>query len=407
MGCLLVIRKLFRQLGHAFFLIIRNRNRTLLTVLGIILTTTLYTTSVLSMNNIALKDAYYYQDFPEGAIYIEKPVDKSTVEEFSEIFTDVPISVFQFGEELETEYTIIRNEQEEELKIQMIGVEIDYLSYAVPSLDVDDSLEQPQLISGRNFTESDYLIGNHVVHLYEATAQLLFGLENPIGQTIYIDGEDYVVVGLLQNTPDIIRVYANELTDPIQIYVPIELFPETTVYSKAILNFPLNTTTSIDRMVKDFFNANGISTTYNDVQYKIHIEMESTLALIDMILILLLILSSISIMVIMVFGIKERVFEFGIKRAVGASDGDITLQIGFEALILGVIGAVLGIGIGILLSFIISVYLISSYGMFVFNVDFLDLVNPFYYSLLFTLIFSFVPAIIATRINIVTALKTD
>lgn len=401
-----MISKLLRQLGHCFFLIIRNRNRSLLTVLGIILSTTLYTASVLSLNNIMEKEVHLYRGFPEGVIFIDRAIDFDELDSFSNIYDDVNIHPFYFSSEEQTEYQN-NNEYAEDLMIQRVGVNRDYLNCTLPSLDVDDSLEQTELIGGRLFTESDFITGNNVLHLYEATAKLLFGFEDPLGQIININGVEHIIIGILKDTPDVIRTYSSEIVEPLRVYVPMDNFSELSGYSKVILQFPNATSSQTDKEVKDFFKAASVSMTYNDIQRKVNFDIENTKETIDTVLILLLIISSISIMVIMVFGIKERVFEFGIKRAVGASDGDITLQIVIESLILGTIGALIGIGIGILLSFIISVYLISSFGMFIYSIDFIDLINPLYYSLLFTLIFSFIPAIVATRINIVTALKTD
>ena len=69
-----------------------------------------------------------------------------------------------------------------------------------------------------------------------------------------------------------------------------------------------------------------------------------------------LLIGGIGIMNIMLASVLERTKEIGIRRAMGARRADVLSQFLFEAVVLSVVGGILGIGVGFSLTKIISLY---------------------------------------------------
>ncbi len=69
-----------------------------------------------------------------------------------------------------------------------------------------------------------------------------------------------------------------------------------------------------------------------------------------------LLVGGIGIMNIMLASVMERIKEIGVRRSLGAREGDIVLQFLFEAVIISLIGGILGVGLGVVSAVLVSKY---------------------------------------------------
>ena len=119
-------------------------------------------------------------------------------------------------------------------------------------------------------------------------------------------------------------------------------------------------------------------------------------------------ISGLCIMNTMMFSVKERINEIGIRKAIGAFNSDIVTQFLFEGFIYGIISGVLGV---IISSWLLSVGFLALKDNFIgvdrIVISFETICLAITISILVGIIASLIPAIYASRIKISAALKFD
>ncbi len=115
-----------------------------------------------------------------------------------------------------------------------------------------------------------------------------------------------------------------------------------------------------------------------------------------------LLVGGIGIMNIMLASVLERIKEIGIRRSLGATVTDIQLQFLFEAVIISLLGGLLGIVIGVL-----SANFIAESAEIPTVVSFASIILSFGVAAVVGLVFGFFPARKAARQDPIKALRTD
>ena len=96
----------------------------------------------------------------------------------------------------------------------------------------------------------------------------------------------------------------------------------------------------------------------------------------------------------------ERTREIGIRMAVGATEGQVLMQFLVEAIVLSLIGGILGIGFGLLLG------AVGSYALNIgFYPDYRVIVASFVFSAFVGVVFGYFPARRAARLDPIEALR--
>ena len=115
-----------------------------------------------------------------------------------------------------------------------------------------------------------------------------------------------------------------------------------------------------------------------------------------------LLVGGIGIMNMMLVSVSERTKEIGLRKAMGADPGRIQMQFLIEAIFLSLLGGLIGVVLGLLLSFIVAMLLETG---FVFSASAVALGMGF--SMAVGVVFGWAPARKASRLSPIDALRSE
>ena len=224
---------------------------------------------------------------------------------------------------------------------------------------------------GRSFTAGDILHRARVCIIGSGLQTQLFGYKAPVGQILRLDNDLFTVVGVLQQRETLDKEMAPDydIDDYNRtIYIPFSVADRlrrggngqlqqivvhnlgrydmralSAVFSRAMRR--------LHHHVPDY----TLVLPHDLLKQKKQAQQTFNLVMVSIAGISLLI-GGIGIMNIMIATVLERRKEIGIRRAIGATQGDIKLQFMLEALVICLVGGLAGIAMGIVLALIISLY---------------------------------------------------
>lgn len=268
---------------------------------------------------------------------------------------------------------------------------------------------QPQI--GRFFSQDENLQRAKVVVIGQTVYDNLFTAgENPVGSQVKINRISFQVIGVLPkkggsgfgDRDDMVliplrtamyRVLGREKLGSIA--VQIASFPQMADAMDSIIAH-LRMRHKIRSGQEDDFNVMNMA----DIQDAIGSTTKTMRLLLGAIASISLIVGGIGIMNIMLVSVKERTREIGLRKALGAKNRDILIQFLVEAGVIGVFGGGLGIGLGALSSYGISLTL--EWPVIILP---MTVALAFGFSLFIGVFFGFWPARQASRLSPIEALR--
>ncbi len=226
------------------------------------------------------------------------------------------------------------------------------------------SVRDMKIANGRFFTQTEIDRKQKVVVLGSSLADSLFGTSDPIGQYVTVGTTKLAVIGvfakkgLVGNTDFDSRVYT-PITVVFQKFTPSEFarFLGNRVRMIYVKIDPKATLTDVTTQInllllrRHKISATGTADFTITTQQDIISTQESTTAAFRSLLAWVagvsLIVGGIGIMNIMLVSVTERTREIGIRQAVGATPADIRLQFLTEALMLSIVGGLIGTAVGV------------------------------------------------------------
>jgi putative ABC transport system permease protein len=221
---------------------------------------------------------------------------------------------------------------------------------------------------GRFFTEADLKHAAQVAVIGPDVAETLFPFRDPIGETIRIDGRAFSVIGVFERKGSFLGGGNNS-----HVAMPITTFdvmyPEVkngggdTIHIATVPRSPelydalIEQGTAVLRARRQLKpnqeNDFAVFTSQGQLDNFRQITGGVAAAMIVIAGIALLV-GGVGVMNIMLVNVTERTREIGLRKAIGATDGDIATQFLAEAVTLTAVGGALGIAIGIGLALVVK-----------------------------------------------------
>lgn len=308
---------------------------------------------------------------------------------------------------------------------QIIGVDTQYMS-----------VFNYRLTQGRGFDAQDYAQGRKVVLLDTAAVETLFQQEDPIGKTIEIRQEPFVVIGVFEQA----RAYQPVIQTEEEYYMymnngqaGVVLLPDTVwpvIYrydepqSVVVKARSTDDMTQAGKKTAEILNTNaglaaaeesaseGGENGTSQLLYKNEDLLDQAKQLQDLssatnqllvwIASISLLVGGIGVMNIMLVSVTERTREIGLKKALGAKKSRILAQFLTEAAVLTSLGGFLGIALGMVLARIIA---LMTQTMTVISVG--AILVSVIFSVVIGLVFGLLPSIKAANLSPIEALRYE
>jgi len=268
--------------------------------------------------------------------------------------------------------------------------------------------------SGRFITDSDFNSNSHVAVIGPDTIEELYGSSNYncLGETIRINGLNFTIVGIT-----VAKGSSGMGSSDSAIYIPLstgmkQLFGVSYITSLAIQAASSDVIIQAQNQVGYFLLARHKITDAANADFYIRSseEMLETVssvtgtftALLSGVAAISLVVGGIGIMNIMLVTVTERTREIGLRKALGAKRKTIVTQFLTESIILTFGGGIIGIIIGVIFSYIYSVFNSS-----IFTISFGSVMLAFLVSVGIGILFGWYPARKAASLQPIEALRYE
>ena len=279
------------------------------------------------------------------------------------------------------------------------------------------------LRSGRTFLQTDYDKFRKVALLDSNAADTLFPGKEPVGKTIEIGEEPFIVVGVVHQRDDFLPNIESldqfyEYYESVMgcVMIPSRCWPMAFKFDEPenviIKADSTDNMSTAGRAVEKVLNAGIDSSGSNSFQYKADDVMErvrnlqqlseSTNQQLIWIASISLLVGGIGVMNIMLVSVTERTKEIGLKKAIGARKKVILAQFLTEASVLTSIGGLIGVAAGIVLSRVVARVAGAPVAISVPAI-----VVSVLFSMMIGVVFGLLPSVKAANLNPIQALRSE
>ena len=290
-----------------------------------------------------------------------------------------------------------------------ISNEFDNLtSYVIGGTEDYKDFMMMEMLNGRFFSRYECANKENVVIIDNVMSNNLFGTEDSINREVYIGNSKklckYKVIGVIKHPSNIwemndsvvsfsiipISTYVKDFNKyPFfdYLYISLNNKKDMNIIGDSIINFLKikNNITKDIYKVENFLRSEDKINEINNLIIKI----------IRIIGYIFIVISGINITNVMLFSVNNRVNEIGLRKISGANKYDIFIQFITESSILSLVGGIIGVFLGSMVTFFLGRIINEN-----LNINFINLFRFLIISLITGVIFGLFPAIKACNINL-------
>ena len=267
-----------------------------------------------------------------------------------------------------------------------------------------DQIYNLEITRGRFFNQSEVSGGKMVAVIGETVRKELFPNQDPLGKELKLKDKRFTIIGVPEAKGSVFGQDSDKAA-----YIPYTTARQRFQVERPTYIFIKTTDTTVIKKVKRdvektllrVLTADDFSVRTQEEGIKFFQNILGVLAsALGGIAGVSLLVGGVGIMNIMFVSVTERTREIGLRKAVGANSRDILTQFLLEAMILSLVGGVLGVGFGILVSFGMSSFIDTS-------LNYLYVGLSFGVSAVIGIVFGVAPAIRASRLDPIIALRYE
>ena len=282
-----------------------------------------------------------------------------------------------------------------------VGVDVDY--FFIRNYEIEE---------GQMFSLQDISSGAKVIILGKTIADALFPDSDPIGQNVRLRNTPLRVVGVLKGKGQ--SAVSGDLDD-------LFLLPYTTVLQRFtgwrqpfisinVSTISQNAIPIVQRDIMQLLLSRHRTTTEEDFLVNSQTDMADMANSVSQTMTLLLasiagislVVGGIGIMNIMLVSVTERIKEIGLRMAVGAKKQDVLLQFIIEAIFISVIGGIIGIIVGS-----VCTNILGNLMKWNTEITFWSVMLAVSFSCIIGIFFGWYPAKKAANLNLIDALRYE
>ena len=280
-------------------------------------------------------------------------------------------------------------------------------------------VENTELVEGRFFTEDEETNMSRVAVLGAKVAKDIFENDDPLNKHIKIKDQNFTVIGIFKergSTGFGVTSQDNTIFLPLRTTqklimgidhlgaIRLKVRDASLIPSaKANIATTLREQHNIDDPANDDFSVRDMASAVDMIKQVTDVLRYFLLAIGT----ISLIVGGVGIMNIMLLAVNQRIREVGLRKAVGARNGDVRIQFLIEAIFISFLGGIIGIIIGVVISFIAAIVIQYLQYTWPFIISWQSVVVSVGVSVVIGIIFGLYPASKASRISPMEALRYE